>query len=572
MPAAASALCGEHHHYHQHDTTAAAAQQPALSLTCLPEALLLDVLARLGLQEACRTCALVNRRLLQATRSLTACSIAPVASMDRARLEGLQAWLSLQRNGGAVTSLQLSGAGFGQSVGCLQRLACAQNLRELKLCGLRVELQGALSAAASGLTQLQLAECFMPEGEAGLLALKHCSRLQHLSLAVLCTNGGEFVRLPPSLLSALPRSLTHLQLSGCTLTDASLAQLSCLRGLRECVLEPNFAVTSHAFAGLGQLQQLTWLSISGAVGARFSPETTPGLTMIGSLRRLELFGGSFAAPLLRGMRQLQHLVLSGVELAGERASSEAHSELLACVREMHALTHLGLESSLKHHPPAPAEEYAALTAPKQLAHLDVTFARLPAGVFEHLFPCGRRTCPALRVLKLYNACCERPLQQLPGGGAGGDVGVAAAAAGHHGPRLGGGDPQLRMSAADLSRLVECCAGLTELVLVKAMQPHHAAQDHSALSRLAALQTLHVDQMTDATAHVLARLGSLRELHLEGDAGATTDAGLLLLTSLRNLTTLYMSHGCPRSPLSARLGMVFIQNKVRVWCQACVHAR
>jgi hypothetical protein len=555
----------------------------------LPEPVLLDVLQRLGPQECARGIALASNRLLQAVRQLRNGSVS-LSAVDRRRLEQLvEALGAAQRRGCApLSSLQLTG-GHGRPTGQLLELPCSR-LCSLQLQDVRVQLgpslgghAGILASLSGCLTRLELREVYCTEGLSALTSLQ--KQLRHLACSVLCNDDGEFVEVPPCLLATL--TLTHLQLSGCNVTTASLQHLSCQSQLQELVLEPATSVTSQGFEGLRALQALTMLSVSGAVGVSFTPEL---LGQLPHLQRLELYVCQSFWPQALRFPQLQHLVLSGLSLAGAPSVDNVYGELLSILGQMQQLSYLSLESSLKHHAPAAPEAYAALIGPA-LQYLDLTFARLPADAWQHIFStAGGRRRPALRVLKLYNVSVASAAASYAPGSAAAAAATAVteeeeAAAEqqqqhqqlhqhhhHHAHDISGANLQNRMSLQDMQQMVTCCGKLENLVLIKVVRP---GQQLCALQQLSGqLTSLHCDGMSDAAAGVLKHLTALQELHI-ADAGSTTDAGLLQLTALRRLTTLYCATaGASKlsSSLTARLGVVYINaSKVRSCSPPSTHS-
>ena len=79
--------------------------------------------------------------------------------------------------------------------------------------------------------------------------------------------------------------------------------------------------------------------------------------------------------------------------------------MLSHLQDLQQLTHLTLRGVLRKgwgttdsaEPPATA--YAALTASSKLQHLDISSSKLPAGVWQHVFPPSRQL-PHLHILDL----------------------------------------------------------------------------------------------------------------------------------------------------------------------------
>jgi hypothetical protein len=102
---------------------------------------------------------------------------------------------------------------------------------------------------------------------------------------------------------------------------------------------------------------------------------------------------------LDGRTQLQHLAL-GLMIADVQVA-----QLLSHLRHMQQLTYLNLSDSMStdedgdDNPPAIA--YAALTASSKLAHLDISWCRLPADAWKHMLSAGRQL-PHLHYLSIEN--------------------------------------------------------------------------------------------------------------------------------------------------------------------------
>jgi hypothetical protein len=150
---------------------------------------------------------------------------------------------------------------------------------------------------------------------------------------------------------------------------------------------------------------------------------------------------------------------------------------------------------------APAAAYAALTASSKLQHLEVGSAILPAAVWQHVFPSGRRL-PHLRVLDIEYARARS---------------AWAAAA-----------------APDGNRLVSCCPGLQSLNIGELQ---YSADHLAALTGLSDLHqlTLCPGDRSPEGLEVVCQLTGLRRLYLRD--WEEPDGLLLLLTQLRQLTQL-----------------------------------
>jgi hypothetical protein len=182
---------------------------------------------------------------------------------------------------------------------------------------------------------------------------------------------------------------------------------------------------------------------------------------------------------------------------------------------MQQLSRLSLYGSIQHGEEGslPATAFAAITASSQLQEIDISGNVLPAGVWQHLFPAGRRL-PHL-------TCLEMSDVQVPSAGA--------------------------ASAPEGSRLVSCCPGLRSLDL---RDLYHSVPLLGPLQRLSGLHTLRINvdivinivvEPTAAQGFIegVCQLTGLREL----DVSVFNMAGKLLqLTQLRQLTALILVEG------------------------------
>ena len=113
------------------------------------------------------------------------------------------------------------------------------------------------------------------------------------------------------------------------------------------------------------------------------------------LTRLQLSGVVEVEPgVLTGKTKLQHLQLVECVLLGR----DGEAQLLSRLQPLQQLTHLSLRETLRSGDSSPAS-YSALTASSKLEDLDISWCKLPDGVWQHVFPAGRQL-PQLRWLNL----------------------------------------------------------------------------------------------------------------------------------------------------------------------------
>jgi hypothetical protein len=159
----------------------------------------------------------------------------------------------------------------------------------------------------------------------------------------------------------------------------------------------------------------------------------------------------------------------------------------------------------------PASAYAALTASSNLQHLDISNSQindpiLPAGVFRHMFPAGRRL-PHLQTLNIARA--RHPT-----------AGTATVPA----------------TAPEGTALVSCCPALQYLDM-RGLQ--HSSELLGPLQQLRNLRTLYLRPGVFGTWEGwegVCHLTGLRQLNL--DLKGDTKGLLLKLTQLQQLTSLH----------------------------------
>jgi hypothetical protein len=238
----------------------------------------------------------------------------------------------------------------------------------LSVCRLQLQpgngSQGALGAGLP-LQQLRLSCCTLLDGVAGLAAaLALLPELHHLVLIRLISESGCYAGFPSSALISVPQ-LTYLDWVGGAWQDPGglqhLQRLTRLQHLQLCTYDQHTVQASS----LSGLQSLTCLKLHGVV---YPSVIEPGA--------------------LAGLTQLQHMELLRYSIAGGAAGV---AQLLLQLEPLQQLTHLALlytHSSQEQHPPAAC--FSAVTASSTLHDLDVGCCILPAGVWQHFFPAGRR--------------------------------------------------------------------------------------------------------------------------------------------------------------------------------------
>jgi hypothetical protein len=367
-----------------------------------------------------------------------------------------------------------------------------RRLENLHVRGLHVQLQpgdgfvGVLHAEMP-LKQLQLDSCDLLDGEEGLAAaLPLLPSLQHLCIGD-ADGQAKSIPFPSSVLQKL-QQLTYLELAACSLQEPDSLQHMCvLTRLQDLRLDLGSEVNINA-STLSGSPQLTRLQLRSCADAFIFPW--------------------FKAAVLAGRTQLQHLTLQQCVVQDGAAGV---TELLSHLQQLQQLTYLNLRSSL--HDFAPVACYSALTASSKLQHLDISECVLPAGVWQHLFPAGRRL-PHLRVL---------------------DIGYVL-------------HPLGAAAAPEGSRLVSCCPGLQTL-WIPCLQ--YGAGLLAVLTGLSGLQDLCLrpDNRRFEGLGEVCQLTGLTALQLSDPSGV--DSRLLWqLTQLRQLKRLKFSRYTNGQPQSA----------------------
>jgi hypothetical protein len=393
----------------------------------------------------------------------------------------------LGKHGQHVGSVDISRGGDGAIA--LRQLPPLLQLSSLHLSGLDVQLQpgngshGVLgSVAVAALKQLWLTSCELLDGEAQLAAAlsQLPAGLQHLSITAPWVNNWS-TKLPTGALQRL-QQLTYLELADVVLQSPVQGQP---------VLQPLQALT--------RLQDLRLCTDDGGITASMLSGThhLARLWILGCLHHIP----SLEPGALAGKTQLQHLQLVYCTVSGGAAGA---AQLLSHLQSLQQLRHLDLGYSKWEGSP-PAAAFSALTASSKLQHLDIRRCKLPAGLWQHVFPAGKQL-PHLTSLDISR--------------------IAHADAGGTGiiPGLEG------------SRLVSCCPSLESLNVVGLQV---ATDVLAAVQELRKLHTLHlaVDATTAADRlHGVCQLTGLRDVGVVTPMNAPEEL-LLQLTQFRQLTSL-----------------------------------
>jgi hypothetical protein len=345
--------------------------------------------------------------------------------------------LYLKKHGEHVDSIDLRGD-YGA---VLRELPPSMQLSSLQLEMLRLQLQrgagfhGVLGAAATvaALKKLRLRSCELHSGgweaadgvlTAALSVLP--AGLQHLSISNLTCDSPP-LRLPTTVLQ-------------------QLQQLTCLELANVELQGPDEA--SSALQPLQALTRLADLRLAGNAAVSITANMLSGTH---HMTRMQLCSNSFEPGALAGKTRLQHLDLALCRVPGGAAGV---AQLLSHLQPLHQLTHLDLMRTLRDvsEDTPPAAAYAALTTSSKLQHLNISTNRLPAHVWQHMFPVGRQL---LHLTSLDISAIQQPLD-LAGGFA---------------------------PAPEGSLLVSCCPSLQSLSLV-------CLQFEGLLPALQGLSTLH----------------------------------------------------------------------------------
>lgn len=203
---------------------------------------------------------------------------------------------------------------------------------------------------------------------------------------------------------------------------------------------------------------------------------------------------------LAGKTSVRYLCLMDCTIAGDSAGV---TEFMSHLGELKQLTYLNLMSSLRF--VALVASYSALTASSNLQQMDLQTCVLPEGVWQHMFPTGRRL-PHLQWLIIEYV-------RTPSG-------VAS-------------------TTPDGGSLVSCCPVL-QILQMDGLK--HSAGLLSSLTGLSSLTHLGLrpvgDDILPEGLDVVCRLTQLQSLHVSDFHDP--EAGLLQLAKLRQLTQLSLS--------------------------------
>jgi hypothetical protein len=472
------------------------AESAQVHLLALPDPCLLAVLqcCAANEQRGLFSAARAHSRLHQAA----ALALSSVNIILRPQQQADTVLLYLNRHGGHVNSLQLSVSPEDELT--LHELPPTLQLHSLELEGCSLQLlpdkgfQGVLGAAVAAgappLKQLQLGLCtLLDEAEGLAAALLQLPALEHLCLRCNINPAGvdhDWLTFPTGVLQQL-QQLTYLELAVVHLQGPDQTSPA---------LQPLTALTR-----LVDLQLMTCIHKISV--------TADMLSGMCHLTRLALREAGFEPAALAGKAKLQHLELMSWRL--QRAGRAAGVvQLLSQLQQHTQLTHLDLRDSVRaveeRNPPAAA--YAALTASSKLQHLNISGSKVPANVWQHLFPTGRQ------LLHLTSLSVAR-VKQLP-------EGVAAPFEG--------------------SRIISCCPNLQSLSMSSL---RYSTQQLTQLQGLSGLHTLRLvtgtgrvapgraSADTAETLLAVCQLTGLRELELLVCDNPTQ----LLVTRLQHLRQL-----------------------------------
>jgi len=451
-----------------------------MSWSTLSEDVWQHILEHVPLEDRLKSCSRVNHTLYRAAAAATQQIELDLREAGVQRLPGLCQWM--QQHGQHLTSLLLSAFG-AQSGGTLTQLPCP-NLRELDLRKMRVQLSA--SSIQPGvhictrLTKLNLISCCFTPGHIGLAALPALVGLQHLVLTMNpiepTVSGVVCESVLPSTVVQYLTQLTHLSLmsAGRLLNTDSLQHTSCLVNLQELHI-------THSTVPL-------------------SPRTTPGLSRLTALRRVNLQRVHFDPSILQDCTQLQGLELHWVSIISAGGAAALHS-LLGHLQQLHSLKLYELEYDW----PVAAAAYSSLAASSHLQKLYVTVDDLPPGIWLHVFPSDRQL-PALQELTLDWS------------------GVDAAQP----------PPPAALATHDINCLASCCPGLHTIGID--VQPDAQLSALATVSGLTSLWVSGLQAEGFESLRALSGLVSLQDLSVY-PGGPITPQDLLCLTALTGLTAL-----------------------------------
>ena len=463
-----------------------------LQLLQLPDPCLLAVLQccagdPCSLFSAARAHSRVHQAAVVALSSLTA------GKVTQQRLDSVLLYLA--KHGEHVDSMDLEGIYEGKQgrLARLRQLPTNMQLDSMQFIKMHLQMQPGsdfqgLVRAGLPLKQLRVLDCQLLDGMEGLAAaLAMLPGLEHLSIAFTAILAGDAEggrRLPTYWLSGL-QQLTYLELAlvnvqGPDQGQPALQPLQALIRLVDLRLDARAVVSSSMLSGMKHLTRL-----EAVRGANLEPAA------------------------LAAQTQLQHLYFSVFRLP-------VAAQLLPQLQHLQQLTHLRCWCEMIDGGTPPAAAFAPLTASSKLQHLDLSVCKLPAGVWQHVFPAGRQ------LPHLTSLCLPFVTETSDGAGM--------------------WDILPRAAVPEGSRLVACCPGLQSLDI---QHLQYSAEQLAPLQGLSGLHTLYVSA-GDASAgiEVACQLTGLRELHLDCSREPPDDAeGLLLqFTHLEQLTNLTIKEG------------------------------
>jgi hypothetical protein len=353
-------------------------------------------------------------------------------------------------------------------------------------------------ALAATLKQLCLKDCTLTDGDDRdcklTEALQQLTGLEHLSIVRVKSYKNDFeAALSTPFLQQL-QQLTYIEFVSVWLQSPRIYELQPLEALTR-LADLRLDASSDMFHSHGYYM------------------TASVLPSAHNLTRLMLSKGHFEPGALAGQTQLQHLCLQECLWSRLRPTAPEEAKLLSHLLQLQQLTHLDTTYTLAHGGPnPPAAAYAALTASSKLHHLDISQCRLPAGVWQHMFPVGKQH-PHLQVLNISNIDNQPDARKLW-------------------LQL----PVLEASAPEGSLIVSCCPDL-QVLDIRGLQ--YSAELLPSLMGLTGLHTLllHPAYGSTGTLHDVCQLTGLRKLSLNVQDMTQGEGLLLQLTQLQGLTQL-----------------------------------
>lgn len=420
-----------------------------------------------------------------------------------------------------LQELKLVGMQWGRSTASeLREPHCIATEEDILAAEAAGQEEPALSAC-TGLTQLRVKySILMPHSVAAISALQ---QLRHLSLQNLQGHLVAYMYVLPCVLAGL-QHLTYLELCSVTMGDGTLEQISRLPRLQHLRLEPvdgfvrtnggcrRVATTAAGVQLLGQLSQLTALEL-GRLRFDIGPSTTPGLSQLTGLQRLQLqVGHHFGPGVFAGATQLQHLELLVESEAPDAGTEEAVVEWIPQLQHLRHLQLTGWDLQ-----EVSGAMCAPLTSSSVLGCLHLSRIMMRWSAWELVFPKGRHL----------SELCTPVLQscELDTSGAG---------------RIS----NMMFRHDHLERIVQCCPGLRRLGLSGSLRPGNPL---AALGQLQHLEALALG-MRDCNTVEVGQLTTLTSLWLDEYKGRNHPvvAGLFALKGLHELVLVMNSPSYLRS--------------------------